>query len=285
MATKTAGIIIIGDEILKGHTRDTNSAFLLSKLWSLGVRVEKVSTIPDEVKSIAEEIQQFSAKYDIVITSGGIGPTHDDVTISGIAQGIGEELENNEQMKNILEKLCASEETIVNESILKMAMLPKSMLLRFPNDAGKNDKVLFPLMNVRNIYIFPGIPEYLERSFLKFSYLFHVPESTFFLYKLYISVDESQIADALTEVDRNFTEDLHLGSYPFVNEKNYKVKVTLESGSEETIEKAYELLIQRLPTGSVLYVKKYSPNSREAYKEVFKPGHRVDRLTSVTEGE
>ena len=285
MATKTAGIIIIGDEILKGHTRDTNSAFLLSKLWSLGVRVEKVSTIPDEVKSIAEEIQQFSAKYDIVITSGGIGPTHDDVTISGIAQGIGEELENNEQMKNILEKLCASEETIVNESILKMAMLPKSMLLRFPNDAGKNDKVLFPLMNVHNIYIFPGIPEYLERSFLKFSYLFHVPESTFFLYKLYISVDESQIADALTEVDRNFTEDLHLGSYPFVNEKNYKVKVTLESGSEETIEKAYELLIQRLPTGSVLYVKKYSPNSREAYKEVFKPGHRVDRLTSVTEGE
>ena len=285
MATKTAGIIIIGDEILKGHTRDTNSAFLLSKLWSLGVRVEKVSTIPDEVNSIAEEVKQFSAKYDIVITSGGIGPTHDDVTISGIAQAIGEELENNEQMKNILEKLCASEETIVNESILKMAMLPKSMLLRFPNDAGKNDKVHFPLMNVHNIYIFPGIPEYLERSFLKFSYLFHVPESTFFLYKLYISVDESHIANALTEVDRKFTEDLHLGSYPFVNEKNYRVKVTLESGNEETIEKAYELLIQRLPTGSVLYVKKYSPNSREAYKEVFKPGHRVDRLTSVTEGE
>eukprot|EP00112_Aurelia_sp_Birch-Aquarium-sp1_P024320 Seg7641.2 transcript_id=Seg7641.2/GoldUCD/mRNA.D3Y31 product="FAD synthase" protein_id=Seg7641.2/GoldUCD/D3Y31 len=285
MATKTAGIIIIGDEVLKGHTRDTNSAFLLSKLWSLGVRVEKVSTIPDEAESIAEEVKHFSAKYDIVITSGGIGPTHDDVTVSGIAQAIGEELENNEQMKNILEKVCASEETIVNDSILKMAMLPKSMLLRFPNDAGKNDKINFPLMNVHNIYIFPGIPEYLERSFLKFSYLFHAPESTFFLHKLYISVDESQIADALTAVDRTFPEDLHLGSYPFVNEKNYKVKVTLESGSEETIEKAYELLIQRLPTGSVLYVKKYSPNSREAYKEVFKPGHRVDRLTSVTEGK
>ncbi len=70
MSTKTAGIIIIGDEILKGHTRDTNSGFLLSKLWTLGVKVEKMATLPDDVEVIAQEVKDFSSKYSIVISSG-----------------------------------------------------------------------------------------------------------------------------------------------------------------------------------------------------------------------
>ena len=286
MASKIAGIVIIGDEILKGHTRDTNSSFLLSQLWSLGVKVQKVSTVSDDIDQIAEEIRQFSSKFTMVLTSGGIGPTHDDVTIAGIAKAFDEPLEYNATMADILTQLCASENIGVNESIMKMALLPKSATLRFPNsDKNENKKVVFPLINVRNVYVFPGVPEYLEKSFMKYSYLFHDPDCKFYLYKLYVSLDESKIARALTEVDSTFNDSVHLGSYPCVDEKVYKVKLTLESGDLLSLEAAYELLLKQLPPRSVCYVKKYSANSRDMYKEEFKPGHRTGRLNSVTDGE
>ena len=81
--TPTAGIIIIGDEILKGQTADTNTHFLTKRLKELGVKVRKVSVIPDELDIIAGEVRQFSKDYQYVFTSGGVGPTHDDITFEG----------------------------------------------------------------------------------------------------------------------------------------------------------------------------------------------------------
>ena len=79
----TAGIIIIGDEILKGQTCDTNTHFLTRRLKNLGVNVRRISVIPDELDTIAEEVQKFSKAYRFVFTSGGVGPTHDDITFEG----------------------------------------------------------------------------------------------------------------------------------------------------------------------------------------------------------
>uniref|UniRef100_A0A171A6Z3 Fad synthase-like protein isoform x3 n=1 Tax=Triatoma infestans TaxID=30076 RepID=A0A171A6Z3_TRIIF len=84
MAARTAGIIVIGDEVLKGQVADSNVHFLAKKLHSLGIKLCKVSIIPDDIEIIAKEVAEFSIKYDQVITSGGIGPTHDDVTYEGI---------------------------------------------------------------------------------------------------------------------------------------------------------------------------------------------------------
>src|SRR5918999_5307211 len=87
--SKTAGIIIIGNEVLSGKTQDTNSSFLCVELRRLGVEVQKISTIQDDIDLIGQEVATFSKRFDFVFTTGGVGPTHDDVTIEGIAQGFG----------------------------------------------------------------------------------------------------------------------------------------------------------------------------------------------------
>ena len=89
--SSTVGIIVVGDEILKGQTQDTNTFFLASRLHRLGLRVRRVSVIPDDVDVIADEVRAFSGRYGVVVTSGGIGPTHDDVTFEGVARAFGEE--------------------------------------------------------------------------------------------------------------------------------------------------------------------------------------------------
>src|SRR5574341_1983063 len=86
---KTAGILIIGSEVLTGKVVDQNSPYLVRELRALGVEVQRITTIPDDVSIIAEEVQEFAKRYDLVFTTGGIGPTHDDVTIAGVAQGLG----------------------------------------------------------------------------------------------------------------------------------------------------------------------------------------------------
>src|SRR4026209_1133907 len=86
---KTAGILLIGNEILSGKITDANAAYLCRDLRGLGVEVRRITVIPDEVDLIAAEVRAFSAEYDVVFTSGGVGPTHDDVTIEGVARALG----------------------------------------------------------------------------------------------------------------------------------------------------------------------------------------------------
>src|SRR5881227_2386860 len=86
---KTAGIILVGNEILSGKTVDANAAYLCRELRELGVEVRRIAVIPDEVALIAEEVAAFSKAFDLVFTSGGVGPTHDDVTIEGVARAMG----------------------------------------------------------------------------------------------------------------------------------------------------------------------------------------------------
>src|SRR5207248_2634659 len=87
---KTAGIVLIGNEILSGKIADANAAYLCRELRQLGVEVRRISVIPDEVELIAREVAAHSREYDLVFTSGGVGPTHDDVTIEGVARAVGE---------------------------------------------------------------------------------------------------------------------------------------------------------------------------------------------------
>jgi FAD synthetase len=145
---KTAGIIIIGDEILTGKVQDSNSFFLAKELWSRGINVCRISVIPDLTDEIAREVRFFSETYDYVFTSGGIGPTHDDITIEGISQAFGVKTVINDTLRKVLEQ----RHSVLTPAQLKMAEVPERAELLNDGD------MKFPLIKFGNVFIFPGIP-------------------------------------------------------------------------------------------------------------------------------
>ena len=115
----TAGIIIIGDEILKGQTQDTNTHFLAKNLKILGVRLQRVVVIPDDIDIIAKEVKHFSDHYDYVLTSGGVGPTHDDVTFEGVAKAFNDTTFLHPEMEELIRQFFKD----INEATLKLGQV------------------------------------------------------------------------------------------------------------------------------------------------------------------
>jgi molybdenum cofactor synthesis domain-containing protein len=235
----TGGILIIGNEILSGKIADTNSSYLCRELRALGVDVERIVTIPDEVDTIAEEVRKMSAACDFVFTSGGIGPTHDDLTIDGIAQAFGRSIQLSDSIVARIERAQGKKP---NESQLKMARVPEGAQLVDAADFW------FPVVIVENVYIFPGIPELLRKKFESIRERFRgVPV---LLRRVFVKRMESDIAASLHELLREFPE-LMLGSYPRMGEKAFRVLLTLESRDAGYLERALDSLLERLPEDAI----------------------------------
>ncbi len=242
MAT-TAGILIIGNEILSGKVQDANSPYLCRELRALGVVVKRISVIPDEVDAIAAAAASFADAYDIVITTGGVGPTHDDVTVEGIAKGLGRPVVTHPDLERLLQQLYAGN---VNSARLRLALVPEGAEL-----FGQPDLV-FPVVIVKNIYIFPGVPEIVRQKFNSIREKFR--DSPFFLRQVFVTVGEGSIAEHLNAVIRQYP-DLLLGSYPELNNLEYKVRLTLESKDHVYLDKAFDLLMSLLPASSIARVE------------------------------
>jgi len=235
----TAGIVIIGNEILSGKVVDANSPYLCRELRALGVDVERVLVIPDEIDVIARDVRSMSEDYEYVFTSGGVGPTHDDLTMEGVAEAFGVGIEQNESIAGRIERAQGAK---ANESQLKMARIPKGAKLIDSRD------LWFPLVVFRNVYIFPGIPELLRKKFESIrSQLQGVP---FLLKRVFVTQHESDIAAELHDLLGEFPE-LLLGSYPRVGIEEFKVMLTLESREVGYLQRALDSLLARLPEGSI----------------------------------
>jgi molybdenum cofactor synthesis domain-containing protein len=239
----TAGLLVIGNEILSGKVRDTNSTYLATELRKLGVDLERILTIPDIVDTIANEVVAMSDAYDFVFTSGGIGPTHDDLTMHAIAQAFGREIVMNQSM---VDRMSRHSKKPINEAMKKMAMIPEGA------DVLDVGGLSFPVVIVENVHIFPGIPELFEKKFDSIRDRFAgVP---FQLRKIYVRVNESEIAEVLNELLGDFPE-LMLGSYPRINEKFYRVMLTLESRDADYLARATSRLTASLPADSIHLVE------------------------------
>jgi molybdenum cofactor synthesis domain-containing protein len=239
---KTAGIILIGNEILSGKIADANAAYLCHELRALGVDTRRISVIPDEVELIAEEVSRFSRAYDVVFTSGGVGPTHDDVTVEGVARAMGVPVVRHPRLTAILAGHFGDR---LNDTHLKMAEVPEGAEL-----VG-GQPLRFPTIAVRNVYVLPGVPEIFRQKFDAIRERFR--DEPIHLQNVFVRIAESSLADHLNALLVDFPR-LLLGSYPEFSNPEYKVKVTLESRDRGYLEQALASLLGRLPEGALVKV-------------------------------
>jgi molybdenum cofactor synthesis domain-containing protein len=237
--SKTAGIVIIGNEVLSGKTHDINSHFFCTELRQLGVEVRKISTIQDVVELIGQEVAQFSKNFDLVFTSGGVGPTHDDLTIEGIAHGFGLRVVRHPEIERRMRQRLGAE---INEARLRMANIPEGAELL------ATEALFAPIIKIYNVFIFPGIPRILQERFHAIKERFR--DAPFYLKNVYVKYGEGIIAEPMNQLMTRYPE-LMLGSYPVLDLPEYKVKVTLESKDAAYLDRALKSFLAALPADAV----------------------------------
>ena len=239
---RTAGILLIGNEILSGKIADANATYLCRELRVLGVDVRRLTAIPDEIDLIAREVAAFSRDYDVVFTPGGVGPTHDDVTIEGIARAMGVDVVRHPLLVELLDQFYRGD---LSAARLKMAEVPDGAEL------VAAEGLRFPAIVMRNVYILPGVPEIFRQKFDALRERFR--DEPIHLRSVFVDMRESTLADFLNELLRTYPL-LMLGSYPEFSNPEYKVKVTLESRDRAYLENAVEEFVARLPAAVVVKV-------------------------------
>jgi molybdenum cofactor synthesis domain-containing protein len=221
-----AAILIIGNEILSGRTQDTNTSTLATWLNSIGVKVEEVRVIPDIEKTIVDTLNFLRANYNYVFTSGGIGPTHDDITAESVSKAFGLKYEIHKEAFKILEAYYKPGE--FNEGRQKMVWMPENANLILNPTSGA------PGFNVENVFCLPGVPSILKSMLggLTNSIVGGEP-----ILSLTISLRtvESEIANSLTKVQDD-NKDVEIGSYPFFQAGKLGVSIVIRSEDQSKID-------------------------------------------------
>ena len=221
-----AAIIIIGNEILSGRTQDTNTGLLALWLNSLGVKVQEVRVIPDIEEVIVKTINEVRKKNTYVFTTGGIGPTHDDITAASISKAFNLNYEINKEAFKILESYYKPGE--FNEGRQKMAWTPANAKLILNPTSGA------PGFIVENIFCLPGVPSILKSMLggLKNEISGGKPIIS---HTINLRTVESEIAKSLTSV-QNSNKDVEIGSYPFFRAGKLGVSIVVRSENQTKID-------------------------------------------------
>jgi molybdenum cofactor synthesis domain-containing protein len=240
--TTRAEILIIGNEILSGKVPDEHAAFLCRELHNLGVDVRRVVVLPDEVHTIAEAVRAAWDRADLIMTTGGVGPTHDDVTIEGIAEGLGRRLVRHPVLAQLVRDVYGASD---DPYVARLADVPEGATLI----AAEGLRV--PVLAVEKIYVFPGVPEVFRRKFHAIKARFQ--NAPFHLRTIYLGVGEESVAAVLYDAAARHP-DVALGSYPVGTRGAYRVRLTLESKDKTRLEAAFSFVTAHLPVGSVVSI-------------------------------
>ena len=222
-----AAILIIGNEILSGRTQDTNTSTLALWLNSIGVKVQEVRVIPDVEETIVSSVNLLRKQYDYVFTTGGIGPTHDDITAESISKAFNLKYEMHKEGYKLLEKYYKPGE--FNEGRQKMIWMPENAKLILNPTSGA------PGFNVENVFSLPGVPSILKSMLggLTNSIVGGVPIKSL---TISLRTVESEIANSLTEI-QNQNKDIEIGSYPFFKAGKLGVSIVVRSVDKTKIDK------------------------------------------------
>jgi len=231
---RTAALVVVGDEILSGRTIDTNSLYLARTLRELGVRLLVTITVPDKPRLIQEAVGFCRHRVSYVFTSGGLGPTHDDVTLKGVSRALGVPLVRNPELERRLRALFGES---LNEDQLKMAQVPRGAKLHYyPN-------LRLPIVSIRNIFLFPGIPELFQQKVDAMRETLR--SAPYFTREILSTRRESDIARLLRTAIARYPKT-RIGSYPRWKGKKYKVTIVVESKDRASVQQASTFLQEGL---------------------------------------
>lgn len=235
-AERLASALIIGDEVLAGKVEEKNARRLTTTLRTLGVRLARVCIVPDHVEEIAEELRRQADRYEFCFTSGGLGATHDDVTLQAVARAFGRRLVEEPTLTALLTARCGP----LDEVLMRLTRVPEGTELLGAEALG------FPILKLEHVYILPGVPEFFERQL---DYLSPgLKGAPFVSAEVYISEPEVRIAEDLAALDAAHPK-VGIGCYPCFSCPEYKTKITLESHSAAAVEAAKAQLLQLLDPG------------------------------------
>jgi molybdenum cofactor synthesis domain-containing protein len=234
----TAAALIVGNELLSGKVQDANLIVLATALRDLGILLRRVVMIPDDVDIIAREVAALSADHHVVFTSGGVGPTHDDLTIEGVARAFGVRMVTSERMEAMLR---AHYRERCTEGHLRMALVPEGAEL------VTSSEIAWPTVLMRNVWMLPGIPDVFRMKIpLLRERLRGGPP--FVTRAVYTKMDEGDLKPLLDRVVRAHPS-VEVGSYPKWQDPAYKTKLTFDGTDPETVTAAVEDFVALLPPG------------------------------------
>ncbi|MEN8236894.1 MAG: molybdopterin-binding protein [Pseudomonadota bacterium] len=222
---RRAGVLIIGDEILSGRTQDTNLSFLGRRLHELGIILAQARILPDQEDIIADDVLTFAQNYDYVFTTGGIGPTHDDITTQSVAKAFAVPITLDQRAKALLQKRVPGGELTQHQ--LKMAHVPKGATLI------ENPITYAPGFYLKNVFVLAGVPQIMQAMFENIT-----PQlqggAPFYNKTLRCLLGESILAPGLESIKRQHP-NVSIGSYPFWGANTHGASIVLRSQNVEQI--------------------------------------------------
>ena len=227
-----AALIIIGNEILSGRTQDKNLSYLANWLNEIGIQLSEVRVIRDEEKVIIDTVNHLRSEYDYVFTTGGIGPTHDDITSLSIARAFGVELEINDKALAILKEYYKDGE--LTEARMKMTMIPVGAEL-VDNPVSKA-----PGFKMDNVFVMAGIPSIMQ-GMLEGARMFLKGGDVVKSMSIDVFTPESNVAQALTDLQKKYN-DVEIGSYPFSKDNRFGTTLVMRSSDEKRLHQCDEEL-------------------------------------------
>ena len=233
--SRSAAALIIGNEILSGKIVDTNTTFLARMLFDLGIELRRVVVCPDEIDTIAADLSVLRATHDLVFTSGGVGPTHDDVTIEGVAASFDRPVVRSEAVENMIRHYYGDRAT---EAHFRMANMPEGA------EMIRSSTAPWPTVVIENVFVLPGVPEIFElklvdlRKRLDQGHEFHSQA-------VYTLSGEGEIASLLERIAKDFPTVM-VGSYVKWKAEDYRTKVTFDGNDPDEVSKAADMLVNEL---------------------------------------
>jgi len=228
----TACVLIIGNEILSGRTQDANLAFLARGLTELGIRLREARVIPDDAGVIVATVNAVRPAFDYVFTTGGIGPTHDDITAQCVADAFGVPLIVHPEAKRLLETHYPPGH--LNEARLRMAMVPEGAVL-LPNPISRA-----PGFQIGNVFVLPGVPSIMQGIFEQLKYRL-VGGPKMLSRSISCHLAEGTLAKELGELQARYP-DLEIGSYPYFRRGDFGVTLVLRGTERARLAAAVEEL-------------------------------------------